>query len=208
LTTEEKDLLYWELLLEVELVQVEQLGLLRCLARRHGLKTVFVEGLTEEGLTEYRERIAALREVQNQLTVLEKQLQAIQVILTTAQGERRTQARALEKEILGMVAQHKQPLLEVGAAGRLLASQEIEKGLPLDRTELLEKAKLVRPDGKIRLDPAAIDRRRDGHVRAVLDKGPVGLIVLGGAHDLAEQVRRHSKTCEYIRVWVRHFPSD
>jgi hypothetical protein len=72
----------------------------------------------------------------------------------------------------------------------------------------LEKAKPVGPDGRMRLDPAAIDRRREWHVRAVLDKGPCGLIVLGGAHDLSENVRRHSKNCEYIRVWVRHFPSD
>jgi hypothetical protein len=184
------------------------MGLLRCLARHHGLKTVFVEGLTKEDLTAYRERIDALRAIQAQLTDLEQRLQAVRAILKTAQGERREQAKALEQHLFGMVAERKPPLLEIGAAGRLLASQEIELVLPLDHAELLEKAKPVRPDGRIRLDPAAIDRRRDGHVRAVLDQGPCGLIVLGGAHDLSENVRRRSKTCEYLWVWVRHSPSD
>jgi len=42
----EIDDLYKEFLLEVELVQIEQKTLLRCLVKHHGLRRVFCEGLT------------------------------------------------------------------------------------------------------------------------------------------------------------------
>lgn len=43
LTDDEIDRLYQEHLLEVELVQVEQMAVLRCLIKHHGLKKVFLD---------------------------------------------------------------------------------------------------------------------------------------------------------------------
>jgi hypothetical protein len=111
-------------------------------------------------------------------------------------------AEALEQEIIETL---KPRQLEFGAAGRLLASKELAAVLPLDDAELLDRAKPV-AEGKVRLDPERIARRREGQVKRLLDNGPFGLVVLGGGHDLSEAVRRWSATCEYLRVWVRRWP--
>jgi hypothetical protein len=48
--------------------------------------------------------------------------------------------------------------------------------------------------------------RHDAQVRTVLDKGRFGVIVLGGAHDLSESVRRLGQNrCEYIRGTASRF---
>jgi hypothetical protein len=48
LPDEEIDRLYQEHLLEMELVQVEQMAILRSLIKHHGLKKVFSEGLAHQ----------------------------------------------------------------------------------------------------------------------------------------------------------------
>jgi hypothetical protein len=63
-TEAELDVRHLELLLEAALMQHEQLALLRCLARRHGLKRVLVEGLTPEGVRGLGEALAGLRGVE------------------------------------------------------------------------------------------------------------------------------------------------
>jgi hypothetical protein len=60
LSAEEIDRLHEELLLEVEAVQLEQMALLRCLIKHHGLKRIFSEGLAANDLPANRERIAVL----------------------------------------------------------------------------------------------------------------------------------------------------
>jgi hypothetical protein len=68
----------------------------------------------------------------------------------------------------------------MGAAGRLLIAGP---------GRLLEQA--------MRITPATLTARHDAQV---------GLIVLGGAHDLSESVRRlGGGHCEYIRVATRWF---
>ena len=43
-------------------------------------------------------------------------------------------------------------------------------------------------------------------VRAALASGRFALIVLGGAHDLSEEVRRQAPgRCEYLRVTTRRY---
>jgi hypothetical protein len=96
--------------------------------------------------------------------------------------------------------------LELGAPGRLLIAGEIDEVLPLDDADLLDRARPVTPQGKIRLDPERLKARQGAQVKAVLAKGVFGLIVLGGAHDLSDAVRRlgHGQ-CDYIRVTTRRF---
>src|SRR5207237_8197492 len=66
LTAEEIDQIHHELLLEVELVQLEQMAVLRCLIKHHGLKNVFSEGFSPDELKAYRERIAVLRSMEKE----------------------------------------------------------------------------------------------------------------------------------------------
>jgi type I restriction enzyme, R subunit len=52
--------LHHELLLEVQAVQLEQIALLRCLIRHHGLKTVYFKGLTGKDHANFVEIVGVL----------------------------------------------------------------------------------------------------------------------------------------------------
>jgi hypothetical protein len=183
---------YEKFLQKVDAVQQEQMALLRCLIKHHGLRRVFAEGFAPKDLPNYRERIAVLRDMEL------NQIPELRALLTRAKTAKH------KAEIVDMLDQHKARLLELGAAGRLLIAGEIDEVLPLDDADALDLAKPITPDGKFLVDPAKLVVRHDAQVRAVLDKGPLALIVLGGAHDLSDSVRRLGGCrCEYVRVTTR-----
>jgi hypothetical protein len=87
----------------------------------------------------------------------------------------------------------------------LLVAGDIGEVLALDE-RLLALAKPVTPDGRVKFDAQKVRRREDAQVKAALDGGPFALIVLGGAHDLSDSVRRVAGgDCEYIRVTTRMY---
>jgi len=65
---------------------------------------------------------------------------------------------------------------------------------------LLEAANPVGKDGSVRFDADANERRESAIVRRLLKAGPVAVIVLGGGHDLSDNV---PFGCEYIRLQTR-----
>jgi hypothetical protein len=78
--------------------------------------------------------------------------------------------------------------------------------LPLDDRELLEQAKPVARDGKVLPDPARVEARHDGQVKATLESGPCSFIVLGGDHDLSASVRRlGGGKVEYVWVTTKRY---
>src|SRR5262249_55662902 len=103
--------------------------------------------------------------------------------------ERYGKAQAVERDILGLLHEQRLDVLRFAAAGWLLAAGEIEAVLPLDDAELLDAARPVTPAGEVKAGAAKVRARQDARVKAVLQSGPVALIALGGAHDLAASVR-------------------
>jgi hypothetical protein len=103
-------------------------------------------------------------------------------------------APALEAEVADLLARHRADyrdrFLEAGAAVRLLVAGDLPQVLPLDDAALLDAARPVLPDGKVRADPEPVRAREDAQVRAALAAGPCALIVLGGGYDLSDSVRR------------------
>jgi hypothetical protein len=198
--------------LRVELVQVQQVALLRCLAKRHGLKTVHIERLTAEGAAEFKTRIAALKEAEPHQATLRQQLAEVQALLKKladdgkARSERFAKAQAVEKDIADLLEHHRMELLELGAIAHLLVSGELQQVLPLDDEALLDAAKPRLKNGEVVPDPAAKAARQDGMVRALLKAGPVAVAVLGGAHDLTDSAQRvASPGSEYLRVTVQAY---
>jgi len=209
LTGEEIDRRHQEHLLEVEAVQIEQMALLRCLIHHHGLKRIFCEGLTAKDMPNYLKEIGVLRDMeQSQISELRQQLADVRELAKRADPntDRHQKAKKIEGEISNMLDQHRIRLFEIGAPGRLLITGEIEEVLPLEDADTLDKAKPVTRNGSIKLDPATIEARHDAQVKAVMDKGGFGMIVLGGTHDLSDSVRRLGQgRCEYIRITTRRF---
>jgi hypothetical protein len=182
--------LYENHLLEVELVQIEQGILLRCLVKHHGLHRVLVEGLTPQGLANFKKIVAALRDMDKQVAEMQKM-----------RAKLKDDAAAIDE----MVREHRKRLLEYGAAVQLEIAQQVEV-LPLDDRDLLERAKPVERDGKIEPDPASRAARHDGQLKAALKSGAVSFIILGGDHDLSESVLRlRGGTVEYVRMTTRRF---
>ena len=51
-----------------------------------------------------------------------------------------------------------------------------------------------------------VQTRHDAIVKTVLKEGSFGLMILGGDHDLSENVRRlGGGRCEYVRVTMKRF---
>jgi hypothetical protein len=177
--------LYQKHLLEVELIQIEQGVLLRCLVKHHGLRQVLVEGLTPQGLSNYKEIVAALRDMNGQVAEMQKMWANL-----------KDDAAAIDE----MARDHRRRLLEYGAAVQLEITREIEV-MPLDDGDLLERAKPVARAGKMQLGPASREARRDVQVKAAMNSGACSFIILGGDHDLSEGVRRLGGGAdEYVRV--------
>jgi hypothetical protein len=207
-TVDEGGLLYQEHLLRVELVQVQQLALLRCLVKHHGLKTVHMERLTAEGVPEFKTRVAALKEADPHQDELRRQLAEVQALLKKltdegkAGSERYAKAQAVEKEIVELLEHHRLELLELGAVARLLVAGELREVLPLDDAKLLDAAKPKLGDGKLASNPFAAVFREAWMARTLTEAGPVAVAVLGGAHNLKGPLGTVGGV-EYLRVTVR-----
>lgn len=205
LSEDEIDILHEQHLLEVELVQLEQMAVLRCLIRHHGLQRVFCEGFSPRELDAYREKIAVLRAMeQEQVPRIREQLENVRKLLAGSSPVT-TEAKAIEAELLVMLEQHKHRLLEMGATGRLLIAGELDDVLPLEDGATLEESRPISASG-VKVDSQKIEVRHDAQVRAVTREEPVAVIVLGGAHNLTNSVRRHGcGTGEYLRVTTKRF---
>jgi hypothetical protein len=121
--------------------------------------------------------IDALRPAQADDRELRRQLEDVRAL----HGEK---ARALEAEIVDLLARHRadyrERFLGVGGAGLLFVAGELPQVLPLDDAVLLDAARPVSPDDKIRTDPEKEMGREDAQVRPALVAGPCAVIVLGG----------------------------
>lgn len=206
LTDQEIDQLHGELLLEVELVQLEQLAILRCLIKHHGLKRVHSEGFSPNELEAYREKIGVLKAMEReQLPQIRKQLDEVRNLIETTTGEGKEKAESIERELIVLLNGHKERLLEVGAAGRLLISGELEDVLPLEEDGALEKANPITLNGTVRHEENKLEARHDAQLRVLAKGSPMAVIVLGGAHDLTGSIRRAGNGWECLRVKTKRF---
>ena len=95
----------------------------------------------------------------------------------------------------------RQDLLQLGAAGRLFMAGRIKAIAPLEEVAAYDAADPVTEDGMVTLDQDRIEARQTAQAKRLLAGGKFSLIVLGGAHDLSDNLDRLSGgQAEYIRV--------
>lgn len=206
LSQQELDQLHQELLLEAEVVQLEQMALLRCLSKHYRLKRVFSEGFSPNELEAYREKIAVLKAMENdQIPKLRQQLEDVRSLIDTLNGEAKEKAQGIERELVALLDAHQERMLEMGAAGRLLIAGELEEVLPLEGDGAMEKAKPITPDGSVKVEENKLEARHDAQLQELKKAGQVSVIVLGGAHDLTGSIRRAGNGWEYLRVTTTGF---
>ena len=76
----------------------------------------------------------------------------------------------------------------------------------LNDADALKAAKPKIVNGELVLDPAAIEAREDAMVRRMLVGPPVTIAIIGGSHDLTDNIERHGGgTVEYLRVKTKAY---
>jgi hypothetical protein len=95
--------------------------------------------------------------------------------------------------------------LKLGAAGQLMVEHKL-RVFPAE-ADGFEKANPVR-DGKVDIDTDVQEEREDAIVKNLLKRKGKVYLVLGGAHDLADNIRRLSKGCGYTVVTPKGYPPE
>jgi len=114
--------------------------------------------------------------------------------------------KTLAVEIEGLLHQHRLDVLRVGAAGRLLMAGELAEVLPAEDDVPFEAANPVGKDGTVAIDLEKNEQREDAQVQNLLKGGPLVVVVLGGAHDLADNIERLAdQECRYVSVTTRAY---
>jgi len=182
LTDAEIDALYAGFLDDVEELQHEQVEVLRGLIQTSGIKSVFYEGVTPENHETYLTAVRRARKLQS-------------VVAEAAELD----SPELIDEAKRLQAQFRETLLQLGAVGRLLVSGELSDVSPLDEAGLLHAADPVQ-GGRIAFDATADEAREDAMARRLMGAGPVAVVVLGGAHDLSDNLRQCARSHAYTKL--------
>lgn len=198
LTDSEINARYAKFLDDVDALQLEQVQLLRELTRQHHVRGVFYEGVTDTNGGIFIDTIHALRRAD--IDSLRSDLHfANQLVEKVEAG---TDAHKLavfsRDEANAKLVAYRNDLLQVGAVGRLLMTEELDGVLALDNDKLLDAANPVKADGTIEFNPAADIAREDDMARRLLASTPIVIAVLGGEHDLADNLAKFSTTHEYL----------
>ena len=209
-TVAEADLLYQEHLLQVELVQVRQAAVLRCLVRQHGLEAVVIEDLTGADDREFQRRLAAAREAEAQQPALRQQLAEAQVLLrhiaaTEDHGSQRYyKVQAAAREVAYALDQHRLQLLEMGAAARLVVSGELTTLLRLGQGAAGDGSSSSHGGDSPGRDRLQLLGRKGGLIGNALAAAPALVIVASGCRDLTASLPREAG-CVYVRVTVQAY---
>ncbi|WP_417398212.1 hypothetical protein [Gimesia chilikensis] len=163
---------------DVRAIQKQQMELLRLLINKHDLKAVYVEGLTEKNHKDILEFLVTMKRYEQIKKPPEDRFD-----------------RLIE-------AQHQLDLLHVGAAPRLVMSGELKTVLPAEDSKTMEAANPVNPDGSVVYDLKAAISREDAIARNLLKADGIVVIILGGGHDLTDNIKRAGGRCKYERVTV------
>jgi hypothetical protein len=184
LTEEQIDVRYGRFLDDIEELQKEQAELIRQLARQYGLRSAFYEGITPDNLQAFQaanNRLKLTHRLQDKMKSYEETTETIEI---------RRNLDQLAKDL-------REDRIQLGAIGSLIRDGDLDDVIPLESTEMLEAANPITQDGQIRSDSVAGTAREAEMVRRILAGGPVAIVVLGGAHDLSDALKKASPSASY-----------
>lgn len=175
LTEDEIEKQYLGFLNDVEAVQKEQKQILRYLIKHHKIRSVYMEGLSKKNLGAFSSFVKTLREFE----------------VPEGNG-------VLD---LFFKEQYRRDLMQMGSPAQLLINRQLKSVLPLENAEAFDAANPVGKDGKIRFDEDAKEKREDEMAKILLKGQGIKVIVLGGGHDLSDNLERMKlDSVQYVRV--------
>jgi hypothetical protein len=174
---------------KVERAQAEQLEMLSTLVDKHGVKEVWRHSLCEDDMPSFAK-------VFQSLTSNEESLATLRSV-----AEQDPEDQELKASVASCEASLKDGMLAIGAAG-ILAKEKKLRLLPAEDKEARNAANPLRPDGTVVYDAEKIEARQSAIVKNILAKSDSAVLILGGEHDLSDNV---PDDCEYIRVTVKAY---
>jgi hypothetical protein len=170
------------------------MALLRSLIRHHGLTVVFVEGVPPADLVGFRDAAVTLRGMEaEEIPRLRRKIEEARELGQAGES--------IVATMQGLLDDHQRRLLMMGSAGRLLMSGELDDVAAMEDPMVFAAADPVTADGAVEFDAAKREAREDALVRAMLAPRRAAVCVLGGDHNLADNVHRLAgDRCEYLRV--------
>lgn len=158
----------------VESVQAEQRSLMLFLVKELQLKAVHLEGLCAEDAERFEKRLRQLR------------------LAVSLQPDHFSQKAA---ETL------REDRLLAGTAGRL-SMDGVVNILPVEDRAAFEAASPFQADGSCADNPEMTEWRETEIVRHLIHDGAVTFVILGGLHDLSNNV---PDDCEYVRIETKRY---
>lgn len=157
-------------LADIEELQREQVEMLRELSKAHGLKRIFYEGISDEDLKACRESNARIQ----RLEIAEAEIEDL---------ETNPLREPVKKALAELRDSLREQSIQLGAIGCLIRAGEIEDYIPLEDAKILGNA-----------DPEALE---DEMAKRLLASRRVAVVVLGGGHDLTDNLAKLSKSTDY-----------
>ncbi|WP_298865474.1 hypothetical protein [uncultured Gimesia sp.] len=205
----ELDERYSAFLDNVEAIQGQQVTVLKSLIKKHNLKGVYLEGLTEKNHGRTMKIIETIKKDEKTKTEKDEKAKPKSKNPDDEFGELTfdSLSKAADDEYFNafIAAINKTHLLELGAAGQLVVKGELKTLLPAEDSKAFQAANPFLPDGKIVFNKKADKAREDAIVRNLLKGNGVVVIILGGAHDLSDNLERLAKGVKYTRVAVSKY---
>ena len=181
LSDDDVSTLFAEHRVTVETVQKQQKRVLRALIKKYGVDQVFHEGFTDAELPNYTKLIDVLRDFKKYLPTGDSGLDQFTRY------------------------QYATDLLQIGAPGQLLIDGHIKAVVPAEDAKAYEAANPVQTDGRIVFDEMANEAREDAIVKRMMKASGTAVLVLGGAHDLSDNVPASVKL---IVLTVKGYPGE
>jgi hypothetical protein len=169
---------------DAEALQNQQKKLLRELIKKHNVKKVYVEWLTEEN---QRRTMNFIRDLK---------------IVEQMKKNRSTPESEFDRIL---AAQERLDLLELGAAGQIVVSGELEAIVPADNSKTIDSTNLIQADDKIVFNWTPKETRAIAIAKNLLHGRGVVVTLLGGNHDLSEKLEQQSTGVKYTRIAVPQY---
>jgi hypothetical protein len=104
------------------------------------------------------------------------------------------------REKAGTAGRFSEAILRYGATGRLYREGKIKELLPLEDAAAWKAAYPEKKDGAL-----VMEKREDAQVANMLKQTGIVLVVMGGGHDLSDNLQRAGVKVEYLRVETRTY---
>ena len=149
---------------------------MRVLSKKYRRKGIYLQGLSEKNHQATLDYLESLKQYEKTNTINESEFE-----------KRKKDQNRLD-------------LSELGAAGQLVITGELQTILPAEDAKAFEAVNSVKPDGGINFVEKEEHERENAIVRNLMKADGVAVIVLSRDHNLADNLKELGFSCRYVMM--------